>query len=421
MFEGVAWCSPGASLANWDVMTMAEKLTRARVDAFVAAGVPDGKSEVILWDGVLTGLGLRLRLSGNVSWLFQYRAKGGGRDAPSRKLTIGGWPSVSIDAARAAARIHAGGVATGSDPAVARKVERERTRNLLGKVVDAYIGSLVQRQIVNRALIASVLYRGLGPLMGREIDSLTRRDFVRLVDAIAADGRPGAAAELRKHMRALLEFAVTKGSAKFNCLAGMRKPRSSRAEKLEETGKAKALSDVELAALWASAASLGSFGALIRFGLLSGLRRAELSGLTWEAVLDDRVVIHAEHAKTGVTDEVPLTGFMREILAAQPRTSRYVFSGRRARMGGWSKLVPKARGVSGVQFKLHDLRRTCRTIMSRCGVPEDIAELAIGHVRTGLLATYNLDQAWQGRIAAFEKVSAHIGNNVKPPRLAIVT
>ena len=56
----------------------------------------------------------------------------------------------------------------------------------------------------------------------------------------------------------------------------------------------------------------------------------------------------------------------------------------------------------------HDLRRTCRTLMSRLGVEHDIAELAIGHKRTGLDRLYNFDQAWQLRCDAFAKVTEHI-------------
>jgi len=46
--------------------------------------------------------------------------------------------------------------------------------------------------------------------------------------------------------------------------------------------------------------------------------------------------------------------------------------------------------------------------MSRLGVPEDIAELAIGHVRADLIARYNKDQAWESRRDAFTRVSDHI-------------
>jgi hypothetical protein len=46
--------------------------------------------------------------------------------------------------------------------------------------------------------------------------------------------------------------------------------------------------------------------------------------------------------------------------------------------------------------------------MSRLGVPEDIAELAIGHVRADLIARYNKDDAWERRRDAFTRVSDHV-------------
>jgi uncharacterized lipoprotein len=57
---------------------------------------------------------------------------------------------------------------------------------------------------------------------------------------------------------------------------------------------------------------------------------------------------------------------------------------------------------------MHDTRRTCRTLMSRLEVPEDVAELAIGHQRADLVARYNFDQAWRRRVEAFERVSTHV-------------
>src|SRR5262249_40082993 len=128
-------------------------------------------------------------------------------------------------------------------------------------------------------------------------------------------------------------------------------------------------------------------------------------------LLADRIVVRPEHAKTGAQHEVPLTPLMREVIAgSQVSTSPLVFPSSKTggRLKGWTKLVAKLQQASGVDFRLHDLRRTARTLMSRLGVPEDIAELAIGHVRADLIARYNFDTAWAGRRDAFDRVSAHL-------------
>jgi integrase len=309
----------------------------------------------------------------------------------------------------------AGAVALKQDPAAERRNERNRERRVLSKALDEYERAITRRKLVNVATIMSTLRRGLAPLAAREIETLTRIDFVGRIEALEAAGLPGAAADLRKHARSLLEWAVSRGLAPFNALAGLRRPRSSRAERLGEESKGKALSDEEIVALWNSAATLGAFGGMLKLGLLTAMRRSELAGLRWSNVHDDRIVLEAHGTKTGERHEVPLTAAMRAVLTAQPKSaSTLVFPSLRGggRMSGWTKLVGSAVRVSSVEFKLHDLRRTARTLMSRCGVPEDIAELAIGHVRKGLVATYNKDNGWKDRVCAFERVSAHIADLV---------
>jgi integrase len=394
----------------------AEKLTEAKVAQFLKAGLPEGKTEAMLWDGAVSGLGLRMR-KGAASWIYSYRPKGAGRSAVSRKVTIGRQGAFSLKEAETTAKLLAGQVAQKKDPALDRRAEKTRERSELRLVLEGYDRSLRARKIVNAPTILSTLRRGLAPLLNREIDTLTRKDIVALIDAIENSGRPGAAQDLRKNARTLLEFAVSKGLAPHNVLAGMRKPRASRSERLEDAQKGRALDDAEIRTLWASAGSQGSLGGLLQLAMLTGLRRSELSGLGWASVLEDRIVIAAEHGKTGVAHSVPLTTAMRRVLEAQPRTtSPLVFPGRNnVRMTGWSKTIPNASAGSGVDFRLHDLRRTCRTLMSRLGVVEDVAELSIGHVRRGLLAIYNKDEAWPERIDAFERVSNHIAEILASP------
>jgi integrase len=106
-----------------------------------------------------------------------------------------------------------------------------------------------------------------------------------------------------------------------------------------------------------------------------------------------------------------LTDLMRAVIAAQPATvSKLTFPAEKT--GGvfsnWGKAVTALQRASGVAFTLHDLRRTYRTLMSQLGVESDIAELAIGHKRTGVEGLYNFGEAWQLRCEAFAKVSEHV-------------
>ena len=400
---------------------MAENLTKARIEKFVAAGAPPGKSEAMLWDNAVTGLGLRARATGSCSWTLVYRPRGGGRKETARRVTLGPWPGLTLDAARAAAKAMVGEIALKKDPAMELRCARNREQRRVSIGLDDYERSLQRRKIVNEKAVMSTLRRGLAPFATREIGALTRKDLIEQIEALENVGKLGAAQDLRSHSRAWLEWAVSRGLVQFNVLAGLRRARSSRAERLDGKSKGKALSDPEIVALWNGVrviGVIGAFGGLVRLGLLSGMRRNELAGLRWSDVRDDRIVLAAHATKTGAQHEIPLTVLMRNVLAAQPRTtSDRIFPSWRtgAQMRGWTELVAAANRKSGVAFKLHDLRRTARTLMSRCGVAQDIAERAIGHARTGLIAIYDKDPSWAARADAFQRVSDHVGRIIAEP------
>jgi integrase len=390
---------------------MAEKLTEQKI---AHTRVP-ATGQVMLWDSQVTGLGVRILPSGSRTFWFMYRPTGG-RSVNSRMVKINTFPTITLADARKAARAHAGAVARGQNPAQEIAENKRRSSDTLRALLaddGTYERSLKHHHIVNRKQALSSLRRGLPRLMGREVSDLTRADFVAAITAIEGEGRPGAAQDLRKFARVFLEWCVESGRIAANPLAGLRRRKRSRVERLKAAANGgRALSDDEVRNVWASAGKFGSFGALVRLALLTGLRRGELAQLERARdLLADRIIVQPEHAKSGAQHEVPLTAAMRAVIAAVPvTTGKLVFPSviTGGRIKGWTKLVAKLQRDSGVDFRLHDLRRTARTLMSRLGVAEDIAELAIGHVRTDLVARYNKDQAWEGRSDAFARVSDHV-------------
>src|SRR5215472_1718355 len=359
---------------------MAEKLTETAVSRARAPKT----GQVFLWDSQVTGFGVRILLGGSKTFWFQYRPFGGGRSVSSRMVRIGSYPAISVADARKAARVFAGEIARGIDPAAKRQAERTRsTTTLLTLLAEdgAYQRDLERRRIVNARVAMSSLRRGLARLMSKEVSHLTRADLVAAINAIEDDGRPGAADDLRKFTRVFLEWCVGSGRITANPLAGLRQPKRSRAERLQAAANGgRALSDDEIRKLWqaAGANSFGSFGALIRLALLTGLRRGELAQIERARdILADRIVVQPEHAKSGAKHAVPLTDLMRQVITGEPiTTSPLLFPSAvtGGRIRGWAHLVVRVQQASGVNFRLHDLRRTARTLMSHLRVAEDIAE-----------------------------------------------
>jgi integrase len=413
-------------------------LTKEIVDLFFKKGQVQGSR--ILWDGKITGLGLKVRSSGSASWVFVYRPRTGGAGEASRTMTLGTWPALDIAGARAAAMIAAGEIAKGGDPGKERVAARKRARWTVSAVADDYEADLKKRRFVNLKTRMASLREGMKPLMSKELSALTRADLVARIDA--RESRGLGSDDLRKAINGLYSFAIDRGLVIANPMAGVRRQRATRAEIIEDGESGRALSDDEIGRLWAASISMGSFGALFRAALLTGCRKNELAKLTWRDVDTDKITIHATIAKMGRTQIIPISPLMREIIAQQKLIrgtgglDTYVFpsvKGNKTKISGWTALVERLRVAAGFTgkekvdgkvvagpkaddwFSIHDTRRTCRTIMSIEDVEEGLAELAVGHVTAALIRTYNKDTRESGIRDAFEKVSAHIAGIITAP------
>jgi integrase len=69
-------------------------------------------------------------------------------------------------------------------------------------------------------------------------------------------------------------------------------------------------------------------------------------------------------------------------------------------------------GISG--WRLHDLRRTARTLMSRAGVDPDTAERCLGHTIGGVRGVYDKHRYHPEMKRAYEALSAQIDRIVNP-------
>jgi hypothetical protein len=97
------------------------KLTDKRVESIKPAAKASEHR-----DGHMPGLYLACHPSGVKSWNFRYRVAG-----KPRKLTIGRWPAITVDAARKLAQQAAAKVAGGADPHAEKKAARRRDRLLI--------------------------------------------------------------------------------------------------------------------------------------------------------------------------------------------------------------------------------------------------------------------------------------------------
>ncbi len=116
---------------------------------------------------------------------------------------------------------------------------------------------------------------------------------------------------------------------------------------------------------------------------------------------------------------MPLSKAAQALLAKVPRIvdCDYVFTadGKHA-IANFGHLKMRLDAASGVtSWRLHDLRRTARSLMSALGVNPDHAERCLGHALPGIRKTYDCHEYRAEKLAAFEALAARITQIADPP------
>lgn len=372
--------------------------------------------ETIVWDRDIRGFGLRCYPTGLKRFILQYRV--GGRKAPQRRMTLGEAGSIRLSAARAAAQKCLGELAIGKDPQGERKEAARQDAARLGPLLDAYEKHLTARKVVNIQAIMSLLRRQLlVPLGNIHAETIRRRNVADRVAKLEAAGKPGAAQDLRAKTTTFFGWAVNQDLIYANPLAGWRRDRATRAQMTVRPGKS--LSGDELKAVWAACSSVGApFGDFVRFLLLTGQRKTE-TAMVRRADLDlvsGLWTIPAKHAKNGREHRVPLPPLAIAIVRRQEKHSGdpHVFATGLAKpMSGWTKRQAKLIEKSGVEFTLHDCRRTFRSGLTALGVESELSEIMLNHVRDDLLERYDREPRWNERMAAATLWAEHVAALVR--------
>jgi integrase len=139
-----------------------------------------------------------------------------------------------------------------------------------------------------------------------------------------------------------------------------------------------------------------AFARLVMVLLLGGQRLAKTVEMRWDNLASDGtwIIPSASAREKGTAGSLKLPPLALQFIHAQPHlaSNPYVFAGRGSRaMSGFSALKRNFDKRAGVgDYSLHDLRRCCRSLMSRAGIASHIAERVLGHAQPGIQAVYDV-------------------------------
>ena len=406
-------------------------ITKQRVDA-----LRPGPKDDFLWDTGLKGFGVKITPKGNRTYLYQYRM--GGRGAKVRRYTIGLHGVWTPDAARKEARRIAQLVDQGVDPAT-EKSRKQREEVELGfsayaeRFIDEYLRSEWQGGF---ELAAGLLRRVAIPTFRhRPITAITRADISALMDKLA--DRPAARRNTFTVVRRLFRWAVNRGDIQLSPLQEMEPPPAP-------ASRDRVLSGDELKWVWLAADTLGyPFGDFVKFLILTGQRREEVSQLEWSEIDQKSALwtIPAKRTKNGLAHDVPLSNGAMKILAAIATRSSETKAAAWPR-NGFAFTANGKKGVTGYSvakrqlderisaeigkenhnlsafqpWRFHDLRPTLATGLQRLDIRFEVTEAILNHrsgLRGGVAGVYQRHNWAEEKRTALEKWNNKIDDMLK--------
>ena len=329
---------------------------------------------------------------------------------------IGATDVMDIDQARQKAREAIGRVRAGLSAV-------EASANSFGTVT----GNWIKRHVEPKGLrsapeIKRLLDRHILPQwQDREFVSIKRSDVAGLLDHIEDTRGARQADYCLNIIRSIMNWYAARHDDYVPVII-----RGMRRQNPKAQARTRVLADPEIREIWQATEFAGTFGAIVRFALLTAQRRAKIVSLRWDDFSKDGVwTIPQEPREKDSVGSVKLPPMALAVVRSQPalRNNSFVFAGRGTNcFCGFSKskrqLDAKLQNVA--PWTIHDLRRTGRSLMSRAGVSSEHAEKIMGHVVAGVEGVYDRFQYDQAKADALAKLATlidailHQRDNVLP-------
>lgn len=407
---------------------MKKSITKRAVDAL--------KPGEYIADTEVLGFVVRRLPSGRLTYGYRYVKDG-------KRRWIGLGVGVAPDAARKAALKHAGNVAGDGDPLPereARRIEAMAARTV-NDVLDAFLKHAKAKGLRSYDEMASLLDRHVRPKLGnRPVNRLKRSEITKLLDDISdqpsersTDGKSRRVADkVLGVVRSAFNHHATRDDEFISPIV-----RGMARTSLKELTRKRVLDDDEIRTLWQALdrCTPDAYPRLLRALLLSAVRLNEMARLQRTEIKGDVAIVPGSRTKTKIDFAVPLPPGLMKLLgkADDSPAGDFVFSTDHGEtsFSSFSKAkrrldeeIAKLRTEAGLPamlpWRVHDLRRTARSLMSRAKVDKDIAERCLGHALPGVRGVYDHFEYLDEKRDALERLAALVRSIVDPPPTNVV-
>ncbi len=371
---------------------MRKKITNANIDS-----LPMSET----WDTVFPGL-VHWRGKMRRTWFLRAHV-----DNQEHRVKLGTFPALSIKEARDAARETLKRLEAGLPAEAAPPVPVVREAALpVEQFLNEYgcYRRIKERNIKTLPATLRLLEKGFGDYLKIAAADITKADVTRIRDKIARRA-PVASNRFLGHAGAVWKWGAREDKVPENFFPLIEKIGPERA-------RDRVLSDDEIVQLWqvtrgSNYPGRAAFDRLVRFLLATAVRKGEVVNAEWRDVQNGVLTIRDNKASRPFL--LPITPLAAECMNG--RKHDLVFYGRSGRITAFTdhKAALDKRLQFGEPWRLHDLRATAATGMSKLKVPRFIVSRALNHADRSIKGKhYDRHEFLDEKREALEKWNAHI-------------
>ncbi len=375
---------------------------------------PAAGKQIDYFDAGMPGLVLRVNYGGAKVWRALYYVKKVNKDGKritmptTRKL--GRYPNLKLKEAREKARQF--------DPQ-----KPQADDGSFRKVAENFIKRHVEHEgLRTQPEIERCLKKYIYPKWEhRPFREIKRSDVAALLDQIVDDNGSRQADMCLAIIRKIMNWYATRDDYYVSpVVKGMHRNNGG------DHKRKRILNDEEINALWKTTDGHGTFGAMLKVLLLTAQRKDKVATMKWDDIVDGVWQIASEEREKSNAGSLLLPQAVIDIIDAQPRLAGnpYVFAAGKGD-GPFNSFSQRKEELDAklprmADWRIHDLRRTARSLMSRAGVLPHISEQVLGHKIKGVEGVYDQHDYAPEKAHALVQLASLVEQIINPPPKAKV-
>ena len=325
------------------------------------------------------------------SWTVMYR-----RGKKQIRMTLGTFPTLSLNDARLAAQRVLRAAQLGDDPASDKRAAREALT--FGDISKHYLENYAKVHKRESSAYADerMIESDLKPWDNLPAKEIKKEQVAKLIDAIVKRGSPIKANRTLALISKIFNFAIGRGAVEVNPTRQFPRPG-------KESSRKRVLTDDEIRQLRRTLDTQpAKVAAFFWLALLTGQRAREILCMA-KAEVDFELAtwtIPGARTKNKRDHLVPLGPQAMNLLESLKGDHPYIFPARTIEprpLTEYKKWVEDIRTATGMtkskghpeHFDFHDLRRTMTTGMTRMGVTQFLTDKITNHTDRTIGAVYN--------------------------------